>query len=66
MCDLVGDPEREQLRTEAQAQGLVVGSSREVLEADKGNPPTVDNQLAGVSAAHAHHQVDVKLPVDLK
>jgi hypothetical protein len=63
---LVRDPERDQLWIQPQPLCRPVGDSREVLQTDKSDSLSIDNQLTRVRGAHANHQDDVDIDVCLE
>src|SRR6185503_9024985 len=64
--DLMSQPERDQLWIQAQALRFGVGNARKMLEADKCDPLSVNYQLAGVGGAHAYHEHDVDVGINIQ
>ena len=62
-CD---EPERNELRVEAKSTRLGVCDAGEMLEANEGDCPAIDHQLAGIGGADADHEHDVDVGVDLE
>ena len=62
----MADPEGYEIGRQAEASSVRIGPCCEMLQANECNPASCDNQLAGVSAADADHQVQVYGSVDLK
>jgi hypothetical protein len=66
VSDLVREPERDKLRVQPEALRLAVGDAREVLQADEGDAAAIDDELAGVRRADAHHEHDVDIDVGIE
>jgi hypothetical protein len=59
----MGEPERDQLRLEAESLRVRVGDPGEVLQADEGGCPPPDHQLAGIGSADTDHEYHVDVDV---
>ena len=66
MCDLVGKPQRDQFRVEAQTLGFGIRYAGEMLEADESDSFTLDHELTGVRGTDANHEhhIDVRVYVE--
>ena len=63
MRELMGQPERNELRVETEALSLLICDAGEVLEAHERNPSSADYELAGVRGTDADHQHHVDIDV---
>src|SRR5687768_16258101 len=66
MRDFVREPEGDELGVESQPVGLGVCDTGEVLEADEGNAPSIDYQLACIGRPDTDHQDDIEVGIDIK
>src|SRR5687767_15834535 len=66
MRDFVREPEGDELGVESQPVGLGVCNAGEVLEADEGNPPSVDYQLACIRRPDTDHKDDIDIGIDVE
>ncbi|HZO20375.1 MAG TPA: hypothetical protein VFB46_15390 [Gemmatimonadaceae bacterium] len=63
MSDLVREPERYELWIQPQALRVRVLDAGEVLEAGEGCSAMIDDELARIGGADAHHEHNVQIDV---
>jgi hypothetical protein len=62
----VSQPQRDELRIEAESLGLFVCHSGEVLEAHEGNATAPNDQLTRVRGADTNHEHDIDVDIGLE
>src|SRR5690348_5107297 len=60
---LVREPERDELRIQAESLGLHIRDAGEMLEAYERDTTSTDHQLASVRGADADHEHDVDIDI---
>src|SRR5688500_963353 len=62
----MSQPKRNQLGIEPQPLSLGIGDAGKMLEADEGNPLSLDDELTGVGGTHTDHEHDVDVGINVE